>query len=195
MKKVTVVLGVFLSLFLIACEGPVGPPGFDGLDGPQGPPGQDGEDGIQAQVFEVDNVNFTYRSIDNIFEAPIVFQDFTDFETVEGDAVLVYRFDGVVDFEDGSSEDSWVMIPQNFFLESGTIQYVPSHTSVDVNILIEGNFDLSTLSTDFTDNQLFRIAILPRQILTNGKMDQSNIKVVMSSVGLEEDDVQKIKLD
>ena len=44
MKKVTLLLGAFIALFFISCEGPAGPPGFDGFDGQDG---QDGEDGCE----------------------------------------------------------------------------------------------------------------------------------------------------
>ena len=40
MRKISIVLGALLSLFIISCEGSDGPPGFDGLDG------LDGQDGI-----------------------------------------------------------------------------------------------------------------------------------------------------
>lgn len=195
MKKTTLVLGAFLTLFFVACEGPAGPPGLDGFDGQDGQPGLDGEPGIEAQVFEVEGVNFDYSAADNLFETILVFEDFTSFEVLKEDAILVYRFDGLVDFQDGSSEDSWGLIPQNFFLAEGTMQYVPSHTLLDVSILIDGNFDLSTLSTDFTDDQIFRVVIIPGVVAESAKVDQSNISAVMSSLGLEEKDVKKIKLN
>ena len=64
MKKVTLVLGAFIALFFISCEGPAGPPGYDGFDGADG---QDGEDGIQGQVFEVDNIDFNYDAVGDIY--------------------------------------------------------------------------------------------------------------------------------
>ncbi|MEO1010744.1 MAG: collagen-like protein [Bacteroidota bacterium] len=200
MKKAALVFGTLITLFFISCEGPQGPPGFDGRDGLNGLDGLDGEPGILAQVFEVDGVDFAYNPGANIHETIITFGEHTDFETLVGDAVLVYIFDQVVEFEDGSTEDSWILIPQNFFLNEGIIQYVPSHTSADVNIFIEGEFDLSGLDTDFTQNQLFRIVILPRD--TSGsakseslKMDTSNIDSVMRSLGIGEEDVKKIQMN
>jgi len=187
MKNVAIVLGAFLTLFLVACEGDPGPPGFDG---PQGPPG---EDGLQAQLFEVDGVNFNYLPEDNLYEAILVFDDFTAFQVGANDAVLVYRYDRTVDFDDGTAEDIWSLVPLDFFLEQGTIQYLSGHTTRDVEILINGNFNLANLDTGFIDNQLFRVAILPG-VAATAKMDKSNIAEVMSFLGVTEKDVQKIRM-
>ena len=193
MKKATLLLGSFLTLFLISCEGPQGPPGFDGFDGLDGAQGPAGEDGIQGQVFEIDGVNFGYDANSNLHSAIINFGDNTDFEVFESDAVLVYRFDGEIELDDGSFANAWSLIPQNFFLDEGTIQYTAAHNFIDVELFIDGNFDLSNLNTDFTDNQFFRVVIVPSVFLTS-KMDKSNIDSVMNSLGISEQDVQKIKM-
>lgn len=192
MKKITLLFGAFLTLFLISCEGPQGPPGPPGLDGFDG---IDGEAGIQGQVFEVNGVNLGYDVEGNLFQTALAFQDYTSFEVLPNDAVLVYRFDGVAGFPDGSEFNSWGLLPQNFFLEGGTIQYVTSHTEKDVQILIDGNFDLANISTDFTDDQIFRIVIIPGVAAATAKMDRSNIESVMKSLGLTEKDVQRIQIN
>ncbi|WP_276165918.1 collagen-like triple helix repeat-containing protein [Zobellia alginiliquefaciens] len=185
MKRTLLLLGTAFTLFFISCEGPTGPPGFDGE------PGQDGLDGIQGQVFEVDDVDFTYIPEDNLYESILVFEDFTSFEVLPNDAVLVYQYDRTVEFQDGSQDDVWNLIPQAFFTNNGTIQYTPGHTTKDVEILISGNYDLSNLETQFTQGQLFRFVIVPGQAAT-AKIDKSSISAVMSSMGLTEADVQKI---
>jgi len=188
MKTFKILLGSFLVIFLAACEGEQGPPGPPGLDG------LDGLDGLQGQVVEVDNVNFDFFPDLNNFSALINFSDVTDFEVFESDAVLVYRFVGTTPLQDGSTADLWSQIPQNYFLPQGTLQYVFEHTFVDVEIFIDGNFDMSTLSTDFTDGQSFRIVFLPSEFAQANKMDLSNIDNVMSALGIGEDQVQKIDL-
>ncbi|WP_435625198.1 collagen-like protein [Flagellimonas sp.] len=192
MKTINTILGAFLVFFIVACEGPAGPPGFDGLDGLDG---LDGEPGIQGQVIEVDGVNFGFDPDANLFSTIIAFGDVTTFEVFESDAVLVYRFDGTVDLDDGSTADAWSQLPQNFFLPEGTLQYVFAHTFVDVELFIDGNFDLSTLSTDFTDNQSFRIVIVPGIFANSSRMDTSNLSAVMSAIGVDEDQVKKIQLN
>lgn len=192
MNKFNTIIGVLLVLLTVSCEGPTGPPGFDGFDGVDG---QDGLDGIQGQVVEVDGVNFGYDVDGNIFSTLINFGDETNYEVREADAVLVYRFDGTIDLDDNSTADAWSQIPQNFFLPEGTIQYVFAHTFVDLELFIDGNFDLSALSTDFTDNQLFRIVFVPSVFANSSKMDTSNIENVMSALGIEESQVMKINID
>jgi len=193
MKKVTLLLGAFLTLFLISCEGPQGPPGFDGFDGQQGPQGPAGEDGLEGQVFEIDGINFGYNPDTNLHNTIITFDEETNFEIFESDAVLVYRFDGEIDLDDGSFANAWSLIPQNFFLPDGTIQYTAAHNFIDVELFIDGNFDLANLSSDFTQNQFFRFVIVPGSFLTS-KIDKSNIGSVMSYLGVSEKDVRKIKL-
>ncbi len=192
MNKFSTILGIFLVLFTVSCEGPAGPPGFDGFDGQDG---LDGQDGIQGQVVEVDGVNFDYDVDGNIYTSLITFEDVTDFEVFEADAVLVYRFDGTVDLEGGSTADAWSQIPQSFFLPEGTIQYVMAHTFVDVELFIDGNFDLSALDTNFTDNQSFRLVFVPSVFANSSKMDTSNIGNVMSSLGIDEGQVRKIDIN
>lgn len=192
MNKFSTILGTFIILFFAACEGPQGPPGFDGLDGLDG---QDGLDGIQGQVVEVEGVNFGYDAQANLFSTLITFSDVTNFEVFESDAVLVYRHDGIIDLSDGSTADAWTQIPQNYFLEGGTIQYVFAHTFVDLEIFIDGNFDLSNISTDFTDNQLFRIVFVPSEFAEASKLDTSNIDNVMSALNIGEEQVTKLNIN
>lgn len=195
MKKFSLVLGSLVTLFFISCTGPQGPPGFDGFDGRDGQDGLDGEPGIQAQIFEVEGVDLFYLDADNVWETVLTFADFSDFEVLPQDAVFVYRFDGSVSFEDGSTDDAWGLIPQNFFLDQGIIQYVSSHTTRDVAVLIDGNFNLANLDIAFTDNQLLRVVIVPGVGTSTGKMDTSSMTSLMASLGITDKDVKKIQLD
>lgn len=189
MNKFNGIVAIFLVMFTVACEGPEGPPGYDGLDG------LDGADGIQGQVVEVEGVNFDYDGEANLFSTLINFSDVTNFEVFEADAVLIYRWTGTVPLGDGSDADAWSQIPQNYFLPEGTIQYVFEHTFVDAELFIEGNYDLSALSTDFTDDQIFRIVFVPSVFANASKMDKSNIENVMSALGIEDSQVQKLELN
>jgi len=183
MKKSLLLLGTFFTLFFISCEGPTGPAGFPGENG------FDGEDGIQGQVFEVEDVDFTFLAENNLYETILNFEDFTSFPVEANDAVLVYQYDRSVEFGN-DVEDIWNLIPQTFFYDEGTIQFVPGHTTRDVEILITGNFDLSALDASITQGQIFRFVILPG-VAAASKMDKSNISTVMSSIGVSEEDVVK----
>ena len=191
MRRFNTIIGALVILFTVSCEGPQGPPGFDGLDGLDG---LDGQDGIQGQVVEVDGVNFGYDVSGNIWSTLITFSDVTDFEVFESDAVLIYRFDGLVDLNDGSTADAWSQIPQSFFLPEGTIQYVSAHTFLDVELFIDGNFDLSAIDTAFTDNQSFRIVFVPSEFANSSKVDLSNIQNVMNALGIDESGIHKLDL-
>lgn len=189
MNKFSTILGAVIVFVFAACEGPQGPPGYDGIDG------EDGLDGIQGQVVEVPGVYFDYIPENNLFSALITFRDITNFDVYEADAVLVYRHNGTVPLNDGSNADLWTQIPQNYFLEGGTIQYVFEHTFVDLEIFIDGNFDLSGISTDFTDDQLFRIVFVPSEFAESPDFDASNINSVMSKLQINEEEVMKLDIN
>ncbi len=171
MKRIITFISVF-ALLLTACEGPQGPPGFDGRDGLNA-------DEYAALSFEA-NVNFQFFDDTGLQEAFVNLP----FDILDSDVVLVYRLDEIVTI-DGIPTDAWSPLPQNFFLDNNDIiQYVFNHTFADVKLLIDGNFDLSTLDTGFTQNQIFRIIILPADAI-NG-IDISNINDVMSAFNVTE---------
>lgn len=183
MRKALSILGAAMILFMVSCDGSDGQDGFDG------------EDGIQAQVFEVDGVNFEYLVDANTYSSILAFQDLTAFEVLKEDSILVYRYDGEVVFDDGGVEDLWSLIPQSFFLTEGTIQYTNAHTTRDVEILIDGNFDLSALNTEFTQNQIFRIVIVPGEVASSAKTNNASLAATMNVLGITEEDVKKVSLN
>ncbi|ADV50151.1 dihydrolipoamide dehydrogenase [Cellulophaga algicola DSM 14237] len=187
MKKAIQLLGMFSIVLFVSCSG------SDGLNGERGFDGADGEDGINARVFEVDNVNLIYNANNNIYDETLTFIDYTSFEVLPEDAILVYRFDSNITFNDGVVQDNWSLIPQSFFLDGGTIQYTNTHTARDTQIFLDGNFDLSGISTDFTDNQLFRIVILPGNFLSS-KLDKSNMSAVLNAINVEEESIARISM-
>ncbi|MBO3117471.1 hypothetical protein J4050_11975 [Winogradskyella sp. DF17] len=169
MKKISYVIILTLSAMFFTCEGPQGIPG---------PPGFNGQDGLNADE---------YAALS--FERTVDFQYFNDtglqetfvnlpFDILDSDVVLVYRLEAIVTI-DGIPTEAWSALPQNFFL-NGTdiIQYVFNHTFADVELLIDGNFDLSTLGSEFTQDQVFRFVILPADAI-NG-IDVSDINTVLA---------------
>lgn len=73
------------------------------------------------------------------------------------DMILVYRLYDVV-----NGADVWQLIPQTYYLDGGNeIDYNYDFTVNDVNIFMGANFDLNTLSSIWTQNQTFRIVIVP----------------------------------
>jgi hypothetical protein len=154
MKNLLLFLAISTGLVLTSCQGDQGPPGQDGIN-------------ILGQVFEV-NIDFQYDVPNNIYKRLVTIP--TSIEVFESDVILVYRLEGVTQ----NGADIWGQLPQNRFFTNGDIfQYVFDHTFFDVQLLIDGNFDLSLLSPDYTDNQIFRIAVVPAEFANaNLTMDE-----------------------
>jgi len=180
MKKILTLL--FVSAFAFtSCSD-------DGPAGPQGPPGLDGLDGL-GYTFE-ETVTFDYFSDENLYSAIIPISDEIATEHPEADAVLVYRLE--VQTDEGGEFDTWSLIPQNFFIEEGTIQYVYNHTASDVEVIIDGNFDLSNLDAGFTENQTFRVIVIPSRIFSSG-LNLADMEAVMKALDINEADVKNIQ--
>jgi len=183
MKKIHVVLGAFLTLFLVACEGP---PGFDGLDGRDG---RDGLDGIDAPLSKVIDIEGTF---DFANDYAILFEFPDTIEVFETDIVLVYLLFDQTEDSNGDPVDIWRLLPQTLIVDQGLLQYNYDHTFLDVNIFLETDFDTALLTAGDTDNQVFRIAVLPAE--STGKLDTRDIDAVMDVMGVKSIDVKRIKL-
>ncbi len=183
MRKLLAVLFISTLVFT-ACEGDQGPPG------PEGPAGEDG-DGLLGYTYE-ETVDFEYFEEDNLYGTVIGIPD--DVATPEpvSDAVLVYRLE--IQEDDDGEFDTWSLLPQNFFLDEGTIQYVFNHTDIDVEILIDGDFDLSGLDAGFTNGQTFRIVVLPSaSFAQENNVDISNYSDVMEALDFHDVQMQHIQ--
>src|SRR5690606_33261000 len=153
MKRILTLM--LCSVFLFTSCGDDGPPG------PQGPPGEDGLY-VVGETYEYD-VDFTYYADDNLHSAWLEFPD-----VEPSDGILVYRMALI------QNEETWSLIPQNFFLPQGIIQYVYTHTIDDVELIIDGNFDLSDLGNNYTQNQVFRVIVVPSDYASTSGVDVGN---------------------
>ena len=168
MKNLFLLLAISTTLIFTSCEGPSGPPGPPGLDG----------DIYLGQVFEA-NINFNEG---NGYGRLITFP--SSIEVYESDVVLVYVLEGVTN----GDIDIWSQLPQTYFLPQGTLLYSFDHTFLDVSIFLDANFNLSTLGSDYTDDQIFRIAILPaeyadsnltmEELMYNLQIDTTDIEIL-----------------
>ncbi len=179
MKKVLLLLTVSVSMFFTACEGDAGPPG------PQGDPGIN----ILGQVFEINTNLSSYDPANNVLLSPII--SFPgNVEVFESDAILVYKLTGQ-DNSVNPPADVWTQLPYSKFFPDNTgdvFQYNFNHTFFDVQFLIDGNFDVSTLGFEFTNDQIFRVAVVPsefaqdglsmEQLLENLQLDPSEITTI-----------------
>lgn len=134
-------MSVILLFTLVACKGD---------RGSQGPPGIN----ILGQVFET-TINFNSG---NNYSVVINFPNHV--EVYESDAILVYLLEDVAN----GDIDVWTPLPQTYFVENGGIMlYSFNYTFLDVNIFLDAEFPLSQLPSIFTQNQTFRIAVVPAE--------------------------------
>lgn len=180
---------VFLisTVLLFSCEGPAGPPG------PPGTRGQDGQDGLDGDsflgsVFEIQD-NFTSENnYELFFEFP---------ETVEvfsSDIVLVYILWEQYTDSYGELLDVWRLLPQTVFLEEGTLQYNYDYTYYDVLIFLDGTIDFASLLPAETDNQAFRIVVLPADYAQSKSLDVSDYDAVMKTLRIDHENIIKIDM-
>jgi len=184
MKRITWIFSTIVLIFISACEGPVGPPGPPGFDG------VNGQDGINllGQVIEIEGTFSLSNDYALFFEFP------QTVEVFESDVVLVYILWDQTEDADGLPVDIWRLLPQTRLLDQGILQYNYDHTFFDVSIFLESDFDLTTLPPGDTDDQIFRIAVLPSDFVQGSRVNLSNIDVVMDMLNVEESDIQRIRL-
>lgn len=186
MKKFSLVFGAFLALIMISCEGPVGPPGFDGAPGPQGPPGQDGS-AFEAAAFEFE-IDFVLNTDANIHEfGPELYP--SDITLLPDDVILMYRLEEVND-----GLDVWRQLPQPFFSDQGLLYYNFDFTQADFGIFVEPEFDATLVPAGLVEAQVFRVVVVPANLGTSSKVDRSNIHSVLKALDIDEADIRKITL-
>lgn len=174
MKNILLFLALSTTILFTSCEGDPGPPGETGGL-------------VYAQVFET-TVNFQYNAGSNTYSSSFIS---FPFEVFESDVVLTYRYEGQDDIGNGQTADVWTQLPQSIFYQDGTgdiFQYNFNHTFIDIQFTVEGNFDLTNIDSEYVNNQIFRIAVVPaefaktnptmEQILQMKQADGSNIKVI-----------------
>ena len=188
MKSTLLFLSAFLSLIFVSCEGPAGPPGFDGLDGRDGLDGLDGVN-ILGQVLEIEGDFNAGNDYTLFYEFP------QTVEVFESDVVLVYILWDQTEDGNGEAVDIWRLLPQTRILDEGLLQYNFDHTFLDVSVFLESDFDLGILPAGDTENQVFRIAVMPADFNSSAKLNTSNIDVVMSTLNVKEEDIKRVTLN
>lgn len=177
MKTIITTLLITAAVIFTSCEGPMGPPGFDGIDGIDGV-------NILGQVIEIQG-DFTpgndYR----------LFYDFpNNFEIYDGDVVLVYILWEVAD-----NLDVWRLLPQTVVLNEGILQYNYDFTLADVSIFLEGTVPFNTLLPAETNNQIFRIAVLPAELAQNKSLDVSDLNAIMNKMKINPNSINRMEID
>ena len=167
---------LFLLLSIIifsACEGD---------QGPMGPPGEDGDD-IVGTVSEVTGT----FSASNNYLLHFTFSN----NLVDGDVVMIYIL-----WEQTDGLDVWRALPQTVMVEQGILQYNFDYTIGDVQIYLNTDFDRSLLSSADTDNQIFRIAVIPADLVTQNKsLDIKDYSAVVKAMNVSAGSVQKVQMN
>lgn len=181
MKRYSLLAASLLAL-IFAFQGCRGP---EGLPGPEGPQGADGAE-LLPVVFQVSS-NFTAAGN---YRSSYTFTN--DFEVYESDVVLVYLAYDVTTVS-GKETIIWRALPQVIPAGNGFFQYNYDYTQYDVEFFLDGNIDLSTLDNSWTQNQLFRVAILPAEALARkAAVDLNNYDEVVRAYGIDESKIVKV---
>lgn len=107
----------------------------------------------------------------------------------KSDVVLVYHLYDVV-----NGNDVWRQMPQTYYIgATGELDYNFDFTSYDVNIFLGANFNLNTLSAVWTQNQTFRIVVVPASFAGKVAIDYSNYNEVINAYGLNDNIIKNRK--
>lgn len=190
MKKLLTFLT--LTIFVLTSCSSDGEMGPQGPTGPQGPPGEPGEDGLIGLVFDVPAVDFTEE---DEYSVEIEYSEYTSEQVFETDVVLVYMKTG----EDGESEgepvDVWSLLPQVYYIDGGgSMQYNYDYTFFSTLIYLDADVDLSTLDASYTDDQVFRIAIVPAAFASDQSIDITNYQEVMSALDINNREIPEVEI-
>lgn len=104
------------------------------------------------------------------------------------DMVLVYHLYDVV-----NGADVWRLMPQTYyFTGGGELDYNFDFTRYDVNIFLDANFDLTTLSSSWTQNQTFRIVIVPASFSNKSAVNYKDYAATLKKLNIENAEIKKL---
>ena len=129
-----------------------------------------------GQGFEVQASFTESNDYSQIFEFP------AGIEVFSTDIVMAYL---LWDVDPNTGNDIWQQLPVSVFFSDGELQYAFDHTLADIKLFLTGDTDLSTVSNDFTQDQIFRVVILPVEYVQSENVDLQSPGEVMQAVGEE----------
>lgn len=146
------------------------------------------------EVVERDLVD--YDTIAEVFEVTTSFSENNDSRLVtfnppiyNSDMVLVYH---LYDVDNGA--DVWRIMPQTYYFDNGAeLDYNFDFTRYDVNLFLDSNFSLDSFSSAWTQNQTFRIVVVPAAFTNKSAVDYSDYNATIEMLGYKDSKI--IKLD
>jgi hypothetical protein len=135
-------------------------------------------------------------TISEVFEVTTSFNSNNNFSSLvtfnppifASDVVLVYHL-----YDTLNGEDIWKLMPQTYYLsDGGELDFNFDYSKFSVNLFLDANFNLTTLPASWTQNQTFRIVIIPANFAKT--VNKNNLDAVMSALKVNDTDIQKIKL-
>lgn len=153
---------------------------------------------MTLQSCEVNEINDTVDddTISEVFEVTTSFNSNNNYSRLvaftppifSSDVVLVYHL-----YDTVNGEDVWRLMPQTYyFSDGGELDYNFDYTRNNVNIFLSANFSLNTLPSSWTQNQTFRIVILPANFAST--VNKNSIDAVMSALNVNKSEIHKINL-
>jgi hypothetical protein len=149
------------------------------------------EEVVVQDTIDNDTISEVFE-VTRSFNAGNNFSTFVDLGTpiYSSDMILVYHLYDVV-----NGADVWRVMPQTYyFSDGGELDYNFDFTRFDVSIFLDANFPLINLSSIWTQNQTFRIVIIPGY-LSNRTMQQVNFddyNAVVEAYGIQPKHIKKI---
>jgi hypothetical protein len=157
----------------------VGVFGFQSCSGPEGPQGPTGYN-VEAEVFEV----FADFTTTNNFSTLVNLNP----TILSSDMILVYRR-----FDIYNGADVWRLIPQTVYLSQGNLDYNYDFTKNDINIFLDADFDLRILPVAYSQNQLFRIVIIPGYFSSRSNIDFKDYHEVIKFFNIDDTHVKRLE--
>lgn len=151
---------------------------------------------LQGCTIEDNSNDIDFDTISTVFEVNRSFAPQNDFSSIvtfnqpifASDVVLVYVLWDVQN--DGTPV--WRLMPQTVQLLEGDLQYNYDFTRFDVNLFLSSlDFPLTILGPQWTQNQTFRIVIVPAAF--GAKMNYSDYNNVIQMLGLQDKEVKILK--
>lgn len=94
-----------------------------------------------------------------------------------------------------NGQDLWRQLPQAVYLTQGELDYNFDFTRNDINLFLESNFDLATLGANWTQNQVFRVVIVPGYFSNknNKTVDFNDYNAVVKAFNIKDNQIKTIQ--